>query len=563
MRVGQREYFISYYGRKPLESTITVYIHTCRPSSTQVRQRMQRTYLTAYDISLNQILVVAFLTAVLLSPRLLKADSDLSNVIDVGVKKQIFLDGFFLDSQDHLRLTMHKPYRNGMILIKPDRSWEMDSKGNEHRISLYSCVLKQDGRVRVWYGMGRGKGSPEIRVLYAESEDGIHFKKPELGLHEVDGSNANNVVLPGPRIAGAAVWVDPKAPPEHRYKTQTKVYPPGQREKLEMHSSPDGIHWNIFAEPKVGHIDTQNIIFWEPSVGRYLFFTRFWEKNLDLNKRYRTIRRLESDDLVTWENEKPIMLPDDRDWSVHPRSGVSGKPPVDFYGGAVCKYEEAYQAYLMFTQSYWHWMDWSEAGLGPATIDVQLAVSRNAEHFERVGRRRPFISLGPEGRFDSRFIWAMPNPIRMGDELWIYYVASNRDHSRSSKIDPLAGKELSGIGRAVLRLDGFVSVDADYRPGQFKTPFLRFQGNRLELNVDAAGGGSVRVELLDEDGEPIKGFGKDDAIPIARNSVRMPVVWKGNPDLSALVGRTVRMRFHMTNASLYAFQFKEIKTAEN
>jgi len=524
---------------------------------------MQRTSLAACCVSLRHMFLAAFLSAAPLFPRLLNAEVDQPNVIDVGSKKQIFLDGLFLDSQDHVRLTMHKPYRDGQILIKPDRPWEMDPEGNEERISLYSCVRKEDGRVRIWYGSCRGVGMSEIRVAYAESEDGIHFLKPKLGLHEVDGSKENNIVLPGPRIAGAAVWVDPKAPPEHRYKTQTKVYPPGQREKLEMHSSPDGIHWKLFAEPKVGHIDTQNIILWEPSVGRYLFFTRFWEKNLDLNKRYRTVRRLESDDLVTWENEKPIMVPDDRDWSIHPRSGVSGRPPVDFYGGAVFKYEEADQAYLMFTQSYWHWMDWGEAGLGPATIDVQLAVSRDPEHFERIGGRSAFIGLGPEGRFDSRFIWAMPNPIRMGDELWIYYVASNRDHSKSKILDPAAEKDMSGIGRAVLRLDGFVSVDADYRPGRFTTPPLRFQGNHLELNIDAAGGGSVRVELLDENREPIKGFGKDEAIPIARNSVRMPVVWKGNPDLSALAGRTVRMRFHMTNASLYAFQFKEIDTAEN
>ena len=474
-------------------------------------------------------------------------------VVDVESKKQIFLDGFFLDKAEGVELTMHKPYRDGKILIQPDQPWEMDPAGEEQRIGIYSCVLREDGKVRIWYDQRRGKDDAEIRVCYAESEDGIHFTKPALGLHEVDGSTANNVVIPGPRIAGAAVWIDPNAPAAHRYKTQTKVYP---SEQLEMHSSPDGLHWELFGIPKVGHIDTQNIIFWEPGIERYLFFTRFWALNTDTIKRYRTVRRLESDDLLTWDSEQIVLTPDEADWDIHER--VQERPAVDFYGAAVSRYEEADRAYVMMAQSTWAWMGWEEAGLGPATIDVQLAVSRDAERFERVGGRRPFMSLGPEGRFDSRFLWALPNPVPMGDELWIYYVGSNRDHAPSNKLDPAASKDLSGIGRAVLRLDGFVSVDGDYEGGQFTTPPIRFEGETLELNVDSAGGGAVYVEFLNEDFSPIEGFTKKDAIPIARNSVRMPVSWKSGGDVSALAGKVLRVRFHITNASLYAFQFKAI-----
>ena len=476
--------------------------------------------------------------------------ADAANVIDVGDRKQIFLDGLFLESQSGVEIVMHKPHRDGQVLIAPDKPWEREPHGIEQRIGLYSSVLKENGRVRIWYDMERGELSPEIRVGYAESEDGIHFTKPNLGLHEVDGSRANNVVISGDRLAGAAVWVDPRAPQQHRYKTQTKVYPSGQ---LLMHSSPDGIHWNPFLNLRMGHIDTQNIIFWDPDFRRYLLYTRLWKDNENKPLRFRTVRRLESDDLKTWDSEQVVLEPDERDYGIHEKS--QPRTCVDFYGGGIFRYEEADRAYIMFAQSTWAWMDWDEAGLGPATIDVQLAVSRDSKEFRRVGDRSAFLSLGPEGRFDSRFIWAMPNPIRMGDEIWIYYVASNRDHTPSNKVDKNADQEMSGIGRATLRLDGWTSVDAGYDAGQFTTPPLTFSGDTLQLNVDAAGGGAVKVELLDQSGAPIPGFAKADARPIARNSVRMPVSWKGNPDLKALAGKPVRIRFHITNASLYAFQF--------
>jgi hypothetical protein len=144
----------------------------------------------------------------------------------------------------------------------------------------------------------------------------------------------------------------------------------------------------------------------------------------------------------------------------------------------------------------------------------------------------------------------------MGDELWIYYAGSNRDHDGNISRGAPDGKHLSGIGRAVLRLDGFVSADADYRGGQLTTPALRFSGGRLELNVETSGGGSVEVELLDDQGKPIEGYSRADSQPINGNSVRMPVRWKTTDDVRELAGRPVRLRFYMRDCKLYAFQFR-------
>ena len=472
--------------------------------------------------------------------------------IDVGSAKQLFIDRRFIESSEGVELVMNPPRRDGVVLIKPDQPWEQGA-----RISVYSSVLRENGKTRIWYDLvkptGDGPYDHERRVCYAESEDGLHFTKPELGLHEVDSSKANNVVIPGV-IGGCAVWVDPNAKAEHRYKSQAKVYPTGQ---FHIHSSPDGLHWKKFAriDPGPGGWDTQSIIFWDPNLKRYALFTRFWANRDDREHRFRTVRRLESDDLLKWENQSIVMQADADDLATH--ETPTKQPPVDYYGADVFRYTEAEDTYIMLAQPFWHWYRREgTSGLGPSTFDVRLAVSRNGKSFQRVGKRRPFLPGGPDGRFDSRFVWAMPDPVRMDDELWIYYVGMNRDHD--GVLDPAAsGKLLSGISRAVLRLDGFVSADAGYNGGTITTPTIRFQGQRLELNVQTSGGGSVLVEVLDESGKPLSGFSKSDALPVVGDSVRMPVAWKSPADVGTLAGHPIRLRFHMQDCKLYAFHFTQ------
>jgi len=471
--------------------------------------------------------------------------------IDVGSRKQLFIDERFIAASSGVELVMNTPQRDGRVLLTTDQPWEQGRV-----IGVYSSVLKEDNTVKIWYDFRQPVSSDPWRVLkvcYAESTDGLNFTKPKLGLYEVDGSKDNAVVLPG-AIGGCSVWIDPNAPPEQRYKNQAKVYPSAE---LHMHSSPDGIHWKKLAtlNPGPGGWDTQTVVFWDPEVKRYAMYTRRWVRNETKLANFRTVRRLESDDLLKWDNELVVMETDDVDLATH-KTGTP-QPPVDFYGADVFPYSDAEDVYIMLAQAFWHWQPRSGVdGLGPSGFDVRLAVSRNGKQFRRVGQRKPFMAMGPDGRFDSRYVWAMPHPVRMGDELWIYYVGSNRDHD--GVIDAAAtGEHLTGIGRAVLRLDGFVSADADYRGGQITTPLIQFSGRRLELNVETSGGGAVLVELLDVENKPISGFAKSDAVAVNGNSVRMPVRWQKGSDVSSLAGRPLRLRFHVQDCKLYAFQFKD------
>ncbi len=85
---------------------------------------------------------------------------------------------------------------------------------------------------------------------------------------------------------------------------------------------------------------------------------------------------------------------------------------------------------------------------------------------------------------------------------------------------------------------------------------MLFDGDHLELNVNVAAMGEVRVELQDESGSPLPGFTLDDCDRILFNDVAYTATWRGSSDVSSLVGRPVRLRIVMRSAKLYAFQFR-------
>jgi hypothetical protein len=78
----------------------------------------------------------------------------------------------------------------------------------------------------------------------------------------------------------------------------------------------------------------------------------------------------------------------------------------------------------------------------------------------------------------------------------------------------------------------------------------------LRVNVDATNG-RFYAEILDADGNPIPGFTVNQAkIFGGVDQLRLNPWWKGKKDLSSLNGKTIRLKFYLYNAKLYAFQIK-------
>ncbi len=140
-------------------------------------------------------------------------------------------------------------------------------------------------------------------------------------------------------------------------------------------------------------------------------------------------------------------------------------------------------------------------------------------------------------------VWALPSPVVVGDEIWIFYVGRNVDHNGDVDAFSKTGRAQSGLSVAKMRLDGFVSLTARLHSGshaahtvgasgpawppEVVTKPLRFAGSRLELNMKTSGGGSVQVELQDgASGAAFPGFSLADCVPIIVDSVNATVIWK-------------------------------------
>ena len=338
-------------------------------------------------------------------------------------------------------------------------------------------------------------------------------------------------------------------------------------------SSPDGIHWKLMTQRSIatGAGDAKYSVAWDARLGKYVQWTRikpadpegvqYYRKTFGMDRpdlNVRMIGRAESDDLLNWGEAEIVMRPDELDKANSP----AGLTRLDFYGPNVRQYGEGASAYVALPTCHSHWKyTFVRSGKGrsfPQAVDVQLATSRDGINWNRAPGRRPFIRNGVEGTFWSRQIYPSGDIIPVGDELWFYFGGASVRHG--------ANLGEGGIGRAVLRLDGFISADAAYTGGELITRPLIFTGSKLQLNVATGSGGSVQVEVQDEAGKPIPGFALGDADEINGNHIRVLARWRaeivekmprpeGDPDVGALAGRPVRLRFVMRDARLYSFQF--------
>ncbi len=505
--------------------------------------------------------------------------------IDVGSRKQLFVDKELIESSNNIHLTMNPPRKAGIAF---------EAEGPLENLQIgYPQVMEVDGAYRLYYS-AYGWDPERERITYAQcvrtSRDGIKWERPKL--RKIDGIGWTNSIGVG---CDGAVFLDPKAEDGFRFKWF------GRTKNPSIYGSEDGLTgWKSLYPAFSFGADSQNQAFYDEERNEYVAYLRGWTRN-----GIRTIVRGHTKELgKPWpfrEIANPFMkapnheLPMITDELPTVLAMDSDDPyATDLYNPSVTKYPWAKRVYLAFPSAYFHlpqyplektpdrsefsdemahrpgasgqlrWVNEAAIAKIPKNInltytagplDIQMAISRDGINWHRP-YRAPYVRLGIETERDSNMLFMAVGMIRRGAYIYQYYAGFHTDHGDWTGQPREPGNV---ICRLVQRLDGFVSLDGDYKGGQFTTVPLRFDGSHLELNVDTSALGAVVVEIQDENGIPLHGFAANDCDIVYGNRIDMPVTWNQQSNLRSLSGRVVKLRFVMRGSKLYAFQFKKDK----
>lgn len=505
----------------------------------------------------------------------------------------------FVDDEDVLyrpgtikRVLEFKKHSPDPVIV-PEKPWE----GMIGWTSVYRDP--KTGKYQLWYQayQERRKEDKTLKcvVCYAESDDGLTWTKPNLGLFPFYEEKDTNIVLIGAKDAYGdrycnCVVFDPRdKDASKRYKMTYYDWAPGEKEKggsgTHVAFSPDGIHWTKYAGGIVSKTPFGNkgmqppfadeSPYWEEtrkdglvmkswripigmSDAMDVFYDERYEAFVSYGKSWipwpdggliwkHGMARMHSKDFIHWSKPEVVLTVNDSD-----------PPHLEFHTSPVFTHRGMYFSLNQILDR------------GAGTIDAEFISSRDGFHWDRTFARQWVIPRGSADKFDAGSIISSGTPVITDKEVRFYYGAYRGTAVGGVGLNSqtVGTKDYhSGVGLATTPLDRFVAVGVNPKApvkGQKKgkPQLVNTIGNVTLRAVDltgvtaitlnaAATGGTVRLEMLNEDGYRLRGFTKDDALPITTDDIAHVVAWK-DKKLSDLPPGKYMLRVHLEKADLYA-----------
>ncbi|NJD01101.1 MAG: hypothetical protein FIA99_00525 [Ruminiclostridium sp.] len=497
-----------------------------------------------------------------------KDQMGMNKVLHIGNRRELFVDYVLIDRLENTRLTLHEPVSAG-VAIKMDKPWE------ETQYSL--AVIRHCNRYLLYYGTTRA-GEDNFVMCVAISDDCVTWRKPALGIVERAGHRDTNVTADENGQPFYAIpWHDnrPGVPENEQIKAitthvlsgraHTASHDPNTPKRIVLWASADGFTFRKVV-PQPDFVSSLNnsfdgglSMFWSEAEQAYVFYYRFFENNLNggvipgaedkFGRGWRSVARTTSKDMLQWTDPVPMAFDTPREQFYTNQTEPYFRAP-HIYVAPAARFMEGRRA-LSDAQvkaaglkrdpfernPEWLWHDCSDGVLLTSRAGSAKYDRTFMEAFVRPG-------LGVEN-WTSRTNYPLTGILPSGANHMMLFV--NRHFVQESWY----------VERLLLRLDGFASVTAPWYGGEMITrPFI-FSGRELEINYRTSAAGSIKVEIQEEDGTPVKGYTLDVCPEIIGDEITRTVVWRQGPDLQQLSDRPVRLRFAMRDADLFSLQFRD------
>jgi len=440
---------------------------------------------------------------------------------------------------------------------------------------IYGSVLIEDGVFRMWYSvmpdaLSHAENADHFYAAYAESDDGIHWRKPDLKITGQERFPGNNLLsLPG------AVMGVVRALPGAEWKYLAAVTQLGLEKGVSeefgyqdngggtyLYVSDDGLHWRQLTKEPVSQQGDVSCLFADPRSNRYLLYQKVGQfHGFDLR---RSFVCMESKDGANWEGTetwRDSFVCDDYD---DMQAMQAGFRIADHYGVAIYRAGDTYisveDIFLMGDPLR---LKYAQNPVG--LYKFRLGFSRDGSHWRHPKGRPTWLEPDAPGEWGAGFGVSANTFVEHDDHLLLYYGASLYDHGWSIEEDfrlrtdiPLEEqRDTSRVILARIRKDRFASLSATYKGVIAVDSSRPAKADELFINA-LCPNGSIRVAFspLEKQEEILPGFGFDDCIPFIGDETRAPVEFR-NKKLSDLPDEDLMLHFEITRGEIFGFEWRQ------
>jgi len=463
-------------------------------------------------------------------------------------------DDHWIPLRNQLELYMERPslYENNPVL-----GLGKEDEPDHFFAALYGTVFHLNGKFRMWYGAVDNFEDFEpprknMRLAYAESDDGIHWLKPQLGLREYRGNKANNLLaLEREAYNSPLVLYEPDEPdPSRRFKMTFVGYNHSNLPRsplLCVAFSPDGFRWKEHpGNPVIRNTwcETSGIYRWNGNY--YVNGQTSWPPS---NPK-RTMMSFVSPDMWNWQQAGIISFY--RHNLIH-RTGFNVGPQVHL-GASVWHRRNVLLGF------YGQWEGPANDQKPEVRMNLGLIISNDGLLFREPVPGFSFIKWAEE-KSDWKTIRLLQGNafVNHGDQTLIWYGAASDPTGKN-----IAVEHRAMVGLATLPRDRFGSLRPRGANAQWISNSLPPMPSGVQLAVNADGlspQAQLRVEVLDNDFRPVPGYSGDKAARVNRSGLREWITWPAKKkQFSATKPWRLRLQFEGDQAKeirFYALYVKE------